>query len=108
MSAGAMLAGAAAAILLAMAMMLARALLGPTPYDRMLAVNSFGTKTILLVGVAGFLAGRPAFLDIAIAYALVNFTATVALLKATRYRSLQAALSRRGARQAPSPGDADV
>jgi multicomponent Na+:H+ antiporter subunit F len=90
-----MLAGAAVAILVAMAMMLARALMGPTPYDRMLAVNSFGTKTVLLVGVMGFLAGRPDFLDIAIAYALINFTATIALLKAARYRSLQATLSRR-------------
>jgi multicomponent Na+:H+ antiporter subunit F len=90
-----MLAGAAAAILVAMAMMLARALMGPTSYDRMLAINSFGTKTVLLVGVAGFLAGRPDFLDIAIAYALINFTATIALLKVARYRSLQATLSPR-------------
>ena len=105
MFSGMMLAGAAAAVLVAMAMMLARALMGPTPYDRMLAVNSFGTKTVLLVGVAGFLAGRPDFLDIAIAYALINFTATVALLKVTRYRSLQATLSRRGA---SARGDADV
>jgi multicomponent Na+:H+ antiporter subunit F len=90
-----MLAAASAAILLAMAMMLARALAGPTTYDRMLAVNSLGAKTVLLVGVTGFLTGRPDFLDIAIAYALINFTATIALLKVARYRSLQAALSRR-------------
>ena len=53
---------------------------------------------MLLVGVAGFLAGRPDFLDIAIAYALINFTATIALLKVARYRSLQATLSRRKTR----------
>ena len=108
MSLAMMLAGAAAAILLAMSMMLARALMGPTPYDRMLAVNSFGTKTVLLVGVAGFLVGRPDFLDIAIAYALINFTATIALLKVTRYRSLQATLSLRGARKASAGEGADV
>jgi multicomponent Na+:H+ antiporter subunit F len=90
-----MLAAAALALLVAMAMMIARALMGPTPFDRMLAVNSFGTKTVLFVGVAGFLAGRPDFLDIAIAYALINFVATIALLKVVRYRSLQASLSRR-------------
>lgn len=88
-----MLAGAAAAILAAIGLVLVRALAGPTPYDRMLAVNSIGTKIVLMVGVIGFLAGRPDFLDIAIAYAMVNFTATIALLKVVRYRSLQGALS---------------
>jgi multicomponent Na+:H+ antiporter subunit F len=93
-----MLAGALAAALVAMALMLARALMGPTAYDRMLAVNSFGTKTVLFVALAGFVMGRPDFLDIAIAYALINFTATIALLKVVRYASLQATLSKRRAR----------
>jgi multicomponent Na+:H+ antiporter subunit F len=87
-----MLIAAAAAVMIAMALMLARALMGPTPYDRMLAANSFGTKAILFIGVAGFAFGRPDFLDIAIVYALINFTATIALMKFFRYRSLQASL----------------
>jgi multicomponent Na+:H+ antiporter subunit F len=41
----------------------------------------FGTKTVLFIAVLGFLAGRPAFLDIAIVYALINFVGTVAVLK---------------------------
>jgi multicomponent Na+:H+ antiporter subunit F len=79
---------AAAAVLIAMAMMLARAILGPTVYDRVLAVNSFGTKTVLLLGILGFLMGRPAFLDIALLYALINFVATIAILKFFRYGRL--------------------
>jgi multicomponent Na+:H+ antiporter subunit F len=88
-----MLIAAAAGLLIAMVLMIARAMLGPSHYDRILAANSFGTKTILLIAVIGFVFGRPAFLDIAIAYALINFVATIALMKFFRYRSLQAPLS---------------
>lgn len=72
---------ATVAILVAMALALARALLGPTVYDRILAINAFGTKTVLLIPIYGFLSGRPEFADIALAYALINFIATVAVLK---------------------------
>ncbi len=92
-----MLIAAAGGLLVAMALVLVRAMLGPTPYDRILGMNSFGTKTVLVIGVIGFAIGRPAFLDIAIAYALINFVATIALMKFFRYRSLQASLSQRGA-----------
>jgi len=76
------------AILLTMAMTVARALLGPTIFDRILAVNSFGTKTVLLIAVFGFLTGRPDFLDIALVYALVNFIGTIAVLKFFEYDDL--------------------
>jgi multicomponent Na+:H+ antiporter subunit F len=79
---------AAAALIIAMALVLFRAIAGPTLYDRVLAVNSFGTKTVLLIGVAGFLTGRPDFLDIALLYALINFVATIAILKFFRYQVL--------------------
>jgi multicomponent Na+:H+ antiporter subunit F len=91
-----LLIGASAGLLIAMAMMIARAFVGPSHYDRILAVNSFGTKTVLLIAVIGFVFGRPAFLDIAIAYALINFVATIALMKVFRYRSLEAPLSDAG------------
>ena len=68
-------------ILVAMSMALARALLGPTVYDRVLAVNTFGTKTVLLIAALGFLTNRPEFLDLALVYALINFIATIAVLK---------------------------
>ena len=71
----------ALAILVTMALALARALLGPTVYDRVLAVNMFGTKTVLLLSVVAFLYGRPDFLDLALAYALINFITVLAVLK---------------------------
>ena len=83
-----MYAAAAAAIVAGMALALARAVLGPTIYDRILAINVHGTKTVLLIAVAGFLAGRPDFLDLALVYALINFIATVAALKFFKYGRL--------------------
>ena len=91
-----MIGAAALALVVAIAMMLVRALRGPTLYDRVLAVNSLVTKIILLLGVIGFLTGRPDFLDISILYALINFVATIAILKFFRYRSFQVSLDRRG------------
>lgn len=90
-----MLLGATAAILVAMFLMLIRAFIGPSNYDRILAANSFGTKVVLFIAIIGFLFGRPAFIDIAIVYALINFVTTIALMKFFRYRSLQASLSHR-------------
>ena len=66
---------------IAMVMVMIRAVLGPTIYDRVLALNSFGTKTVLLIAVLGFLMGRQEFLDLALVYALINFIGTVAVLK---------------------------
>jgi multicomponent Na+:H+ antiporter subunit F len=79
---------ATVAVLVAMALALVRAALGPTVYDRVLAVNAIGTKTVLLIAVLGFLAGRPEFLDIALLYALINFIGTIAVLKFVRYADL--------------------
>ena len=69
------------AILVTMALALARALAGPTVYDRILAGNMFGTKTVLLIAVLGFLTDRPEFLDLALIYVLLNFIGTIAVLK---------------------------
>ena len=85
-----MFAAATFAVIVAMLLALARALLGPTVYDRILAVNSFGIKTVVMIALLGFLMGRPAFLDIAIVYALINFIATVAVLKFFEYGNLGA------------------
>ncbi len=79
------------AILVTMALALTRALLGPTLYDRILAINMFGTKTVLFIAAAGFMAGRPDFLDIALVYALINFIGTVAVLKLSHYGELSPA-----------------
>ena len=72
---------ATAGILVSIGLAMARALLGPTVFDRILAVNMVGTKTVLLIAVIGFLTGRPEFLDLALAYALLNFIGMIAVLK---------------------------
>jgi multicomponent Na+:H+ antiporter subunit F len=76
------------ALLITMALTLARALMGPTLFDRLLAVNSFGTKTVLLIAVYGFMTDRPDFLDIGLVYALINFVGTIAVLKFFEYDDL--------------------
>ncbi|WP_416900279.1 MAG: monovalent cation/H+ antiporter complex subunit F [Minwuia sp.] len=83
-----MFAAAAMGLLVAMVLAVVRALLGPTIYDRIMAVNMFGTKTVLLIAVVGFVAGRPDFLDLALLYALMNFIGVIAVLKYVRYRDL--------------------
>ena len=72
---------AVVSILITMGLALARGLLGPTNFDRILAANMFGTKTVLFIAALGFLTGRPEFLDLAIVYALINFIGTIVVLK---------------------------
>ena len=83
-----MIAAAALALIVSMALMLVRALRGPTLYDRILAANNMGAAAVLLIAVYGFLDGRPDFLDIALAYALINFIAVIAVLKYFAYGNL--------------------
>jgi multicomponent Na+:H+ antiporter subunit F len=87
---------ASLAILVTMGLAMTRALLGPTVYDRVLAANMFGTKTVLIIAVLGFLSGRPDFLDLAILYGLINFIGTLAVLKFFAYGDLGARLDPRG------------
>ncbi|MDG2402395.1 MAG: monovalent cation/H+ antiporter complex subunit F [Amylibacter sp.] len=75
-------------LFIAMILVLIRLYTGPTLYDRVLSTNSFGTNTVLFIGVLGFLSDRPDFLDIALLYALINFVATIAILKFFRYRAI--------------------
>ena len=72
---------AACAILVTISLALARAFMGPTVYDRILAVNMVGTKTVLLIAVIAVISGRTDILDIALMYALINFVGVVAVLK---------------------------
>lgn len=85
-----MLEGAAIAVLGVMAIGLVRALVGPTVYDRILAVNMFGTKTVLLIALMAFITGRLDVLDIALAYALINFIGVIAVLRFFEYGDLTA------------------
>lgn len=69
------------AILITILLALVRALLGPTVYDRIAAMNMIGTKTILLIAAFAFLTDRHDLLDIALVYTLINFIGVVAVLK---------------------------
>jgi multicomponent Na+:H+ antiporter subunit F len=92
---------ASLAILVTMALALVRALMGPSVYDRVLAVNMFGTKTALLLSVVAFLYGRPDFLDLALAYALINFVGVLAVLQFFQKRS--ATRDGKGVTHVPDP-----
>ena len=76
-----MLIAATFAIFVVMILAIIRGIVGPTLYDRILAVNMFGTKTVLLISLLGFVMGRPEFLDIAIVYALINFISVIGVLR---------------------------
>lgn len=83
-----MFAAAAIAILAALALVIGRALAGPTVFDRLLAGNTVGSLAVLLLAVMGFLAGRPEWLDIAITYGILNLIGTLAVLKFFRHGDL--------------------
>lgn len=76
-----MLAAAALALLLTIALALARAALGPTVFDRLQSCSTVGTCAMLLLALLGFLGGRPEFLDIALVYGLLNVIGVIAVLK---------------------------
>jgi multicomponent Na+:H+ antiporter subunit F len=76
------------ALILSCALLLVRALRGPQVYDRILAVNALGTKTVLIVAVLGFFGEPLFFLDTSVVYALINFVATIAILKYIELRRL--------------------
>jgi len=91
--------GSAFLLIISMVMMLGRLLGGPTLYDRLLAVNSFGTKIVLFLCVFCFVIDRPDGVDIAMLYALMNFIATIAVLKFFNYRALDVTLVRDTAKE---------
>jgi len=68
---------------LIMVLPLYRAIFGPTVVDRIIGVNAIGSKTTVLLILIGLIYGRvDMFIDIALAYALLNF---IAVLAASRY-----------------------
>lgn len=76
------------AVFTTMALALFRALKGPTIYDRILAVNVFGTKTVLVVALITYVTGHADLIDVALVYALINFIAIVTVLKLVKTRDL--------------------
>lgn len=75
--------GLALGLCVLMLFSLYRALFGPTVLDRLIGVNAIGSKTVILLLLIGFLYERvDMFVDIALAYAFLNFIAVIA---ASRY-----------------------
>ncbi len=81
-----MLIAAIFAVMVTMLLALIRTFLGPTEYDRMLGANSFGTKTVLLIALAGYALEWNSYLDVALLYALLNFVGTIAVMRFFEYR----------------------
>lgn len=80
-----------AAVLLLLAtlvLLLVRVVKGPTVFDRLLATNTLGTTSVLLLAAIGFLTGRPDFLDLALVYGLLNIVGTIAVVKFFRHGRL--------------------
>jgi len=76
-----MFAAAAAGVVITMLLVLVRSLVGPNIYNRILSVNTFGTLSVMLIAIYGFVDDRPEFLDLALTYALINFIGTIAVTK---------------------------
>ncbi len=91
-----MLLAAIIAVLITMVMALIRAFLGPTEYDRMLAANAFGTKTVLLIALGGYAMSWNSYLDVALLYALLNFVGTIAVMRFFEYARPEGEDSGRG------------
>jgi len=80
----------ALALFSTMALALVRAFRGPSVYDRIVAVNAFGTKTVLIVALITVISGNYDLIDVALVYALINFITVVAVLKLSAMRDLAA------------------
>lgn len=89
-----MLAVTACAVLAVMLLALLRALMGPTVYDRVLALNMFGTNTVLLIALVAFMTERTDILDLSLLYALINFVGVLAILKFFEYGDLSRRVDR--------------
>lgn len=79
--------GAALALGFLTLLCLYRAISGPTVLDRIVSIGVIGTKTTVILLLIGFIYGRAEmFVDIALAYALLNFLATISAAKFFRTR----------------------
>lgn len=71
-------------IVLSLALLISfiRLFLGPTLFDRMVALGVISSKTMILVALVGFLFRRPSmFIDIVLAYSLLNYVGTLAIAR---------------------------
>jgi multicomponent Na+:H+ antiporter subunit F len=91
--------GCALFLVVLMAASLYRAVAGPTTLDRLAGMNAIGSKTVILILLMGFLFHRVnMFVDIAIAYGLLNF---IGVLAASRYFHKRKGLEQETADETP-------
>ncbi|CCC39721.1 monovalent cation/H+ antiporter complex subunit F [Haloquadratum walsbyi] len=79
----AILIGAAIILILSAVIVSYRIVFGPTMQDRVIAVNSVGTTTVVVLALLAAALDRPGFLDIALVYAMLNFLMSIAISKFT-------------------------
>jgi multicomponent Na+:H+ antiporter subunit F len=70
-----------AALIISLALVLCRAIAGPTLFDRILAVNSCGTYAVIFIAVLSSFNGNSSYIDVALIYALINFISTIGFLR---------------------------
>jgi len=59
-----------------------RLVVGPTLFDRLLGAGAIGTKTLVLICLVAVMYGRlDLFIDITVAYAVLNFIGNLAIAK---------------------------
>ena len=60
---------------------LIRSVLGPRITDRLVAVNSIGTMTIVLIAILSVMLEEAYLLDVCLIYAMISFVAVIVLTK---------------------------
>ncbi|KAB3533570.1 monovalent cation/H+ antiporter complex subunit F [Alkaliphilus serpentinus] len=58
-----------------------RAYIGPTPADRVVAINVISTKVTVLIVLLAMMTNQDAFVDVAVVYAMMGFVTTVSVSK---------------------------
>lgn len=58
-----------------------RAIKGPSNADRIIAINVIGTKVIVILLLVSFILHETYFIDTALVYALISFTASIIISK---------------------------
>jgi multicomponent Na+:H+ antiporter subunit F len=80
--------GAASLILLVIASFMARVIMGPTIFDRVVALNGIGTLVPVLMVMAGMVYGRvDMFVDLALAIYLLNLFTTLLIARYVRQKA---------------------
>ncbi|SKC88929.1 multisubunit sodium/proton antiporter, MrpF subunit (TC 2.A.63.1) [Maledivibacter halophilus] len=56
-----------------------RALKGPSPADKLIAINVIGTKTVVLISIISYILKETYFIDVVLVYALISFIGSIVI-----------------------------